>query len=726
MNKQLTAFLLFWWASIAWTQAQQNKDLVQVTDLLKIKQVGAVALSPDGKQVAFTVTSIEPDPEKKNDFRYNTQLHLQPTNGSQPARQLTYGNSNATQPTWSPDGKQLAFVRVVESKPQIFLLSFAGGEPLQLTKFKYGASQPRWSPNGQQLLFTSGIALNELLTDSTLNPSRELPKWSYEKPGFFQNENLRTNTAKPNPDGTLAEIRGYLDQNEKDQKAKVINQLRFQEESTTSSNLNLSHIFIIDAKPGATPKDLTPGFVSSSNANFLPNGKQVIFDADADETENPTRSQENSIYQVNTDGTGLKMILGKKGMSYSGATVSPSGKWMAFQYSASNQVNIPALGVLPVGGKATDLVTIAYDRNKSNLTWDEQDKYVYFTSPSNGGVLLNRADVKKRKVERLTDITKGVGSFDIKKGQMAYVITEIANPNELYAASADGKKAQRLTSVNQEWVSQKKLSKPEKFTFTNAKGQTVEYWVMKPTNFVEGQKYPLLLEIHGGPTAMWGPGENSMWHEYQYFTSRGYGVVYANPRGSGGYGEEFMRANIKDWGAGPASDVLTALDKTVAQGWADTSRLAITGGSYGGYLVSWILGHDKRFKAACSQRGVYDLSTFFGEGNAWRLVPNYFGGFPWEEAHKPLIQSESPLTYVQNITTPLIIFHGENDLRTGVIQSEMLYKSLKVLNRPVEYVRHPGATHEITRAGNNRQRIDQMLRTYEFFERYLQANQQAK
>jgi dipeptidyl aminopeptidase/acylaminoacyl peptidase len=187
----------------------------------------------------------------------------------------------------------------------------------------------------------------------------------------------------------------------------------------------------------------------------------------------------------------------------------------------------------------------------------------------------------------------------------------------------------------------------------------------------------------------------------------------------GGYGVDFLRANINDWGDGPTSDVLTALDKTVAEGWADTSKLLVTGGSYAGYLVSWIIGHDHRFKAACSQRGVYDLSTFFGEGNAWRIIPIWFGGYPWEQKVKEMLDKESPITYVQNITTPYIIFHGENDLRTGVTQSEMLFRSLKVLDRPVEYVRHPGATHEITRSGNNRQRIDQMLRTYEFFERFI-------
>ncbi|HMP94445.1 MAG TPA: prolyl oligopeptidase family serine peptidase, partial [Phnomibacter sp.] len=239
-------------------------------------------------------------------------------------------------------------------------------------------------------------------------------------------------------------------------------------------------------------------------------------------------------------------------------------------------------------------------------------------------------------------------------------------------------------------------------------------------NWQANKKYPVVLQIHGGPTGMWGPGESSMWHEFQYWCAQGYTVVYSNPRGSGGYGEAFTQANINNWGTGPAADVLTALQKAYTEfTWIDTTKMTVTGGSYGGYLVAWILGHDNRFKAACAQRGVYDLRTFFGEGNAWRLVPNYFGGYPWQQTTYQVLERESPINYVQQMNTPLIIFHGENDLRTGVIQSEQLYKSLKVLNHSVEYVRHPGATHEITRSGNNRQRMDQMLRTLEFFNRFI-------
>lgn len=153
--------------------------------------------------------------------------------------------------------------------------------------------------------------------------------------------------------------------------------------------------------------------------------------------------------------------------------------------------------------------------------------------------------------------------------------------------------------------------------------------------------------------------------------------------------------------------------------WVDSSKQVITGGSYAGYLTAWIVGHDNRFKAAFAQRGVYDLTTFLGEGNAWRLIPNYFN-YPWKDKNENVLKSNSPYTFVENIQTPLLIKHGENDLRTGVIQSEMLYKSMKILGKEVEYVRMPGATHELSRSGNVRQRIDRILRIYEFFERYIQ------
>lgn len=694
-------------------------DLMQVTDLTKVRQISEVAISPDGRMAAFTVKHIEPE-EKKWDYKYVNQIHLVLLEGNSQARQLTFHPGGAGEPTWSPDGQSLAFVRRTEGKSQIFILSLAGGEPKQITKAKYGASSPVWSPDGRSIVFQTTLSLQELMADSILNPGLKLPAWPGEKPGYPGNQYLSKSDYKANPDGNLEEIRSYLSQNEQDQKAKVVNKLNLHQEASVSPNLFFTHLMLTTAAPEASTQALTTGYGAFNNPQFSPDGQAIYFEGDFYQDKFPDRDQDNSLFSVNVDGSNFRTILKQPGIAYSNLKVSPSGKWLAFQIAKPNTVTIPELAIMPVGGRGVeDFIIYKYDRNKSSPIWSEDEAFIYFTSPSNGGVILSRVNRVARTTEHLSGYEMGIGSFDLVKGKLVYVKTEVSNPFEVYVADARMQNARRLTDFHASWLKNKKLSTPQKKTFVNSLGQTVEYWVMKPTQFDAGKKYPLILEIHGGPTAMWGPGENSMWHEYQYYCSRGYGVVYANPRGSGGYGETFMRSNMTDWSNGPASDVLKALDLASTESWVDTSRLAITGGSYAGYLIAWIVAHDHRFKAACVQRGVYDLSTFFGEANAWRLVPNYFGGYPWEDSIKSILDRESPMTYVDQIRTPLIIFHGEQDLRTGVSQSEWLYKSLKVLGRTVEYVRHPGATHEITRSGDNRQRIDQMLRTYEFFERFI-------
>jgi dipeptidyl aminopeptidase/acylaminoacyl peptidase len=728
---QKTVSLLFSLLIVCFSIAQNGKEPVKVTDMLKIKSMAGITLSKDGTKAAFIVTSIEPDGDSKLEYKYVTQIWMVNTNGSSSPKQLT-AKDNSSQPAFSPDGKQLAFTRITDGKTQLFLLPLDGGEAIQLTKFKYGASNPKWSPDGKQLLFSANVSLKDLLKDSLLNPSKQIPKWPLEKPGLENNEHLKT-AAKADPDGNIDEIRAYLENNATDKKAKVATKLNFLDEMDVNTEMSFNHYFIVDAKVDAKPVQVTKGFYRYSFAEFTPDGKQLILAGDIDSVEHPDRSLESEIYIANADGSNLKKLLGEEDKSYNSPRISPSGKWLAFQYSNTSFVSIPSLAIMPIDGKASDMITIPFDRTKGNINWSDDEKYLYFTAQSNGGQPLYRVDLSKGittypplsavkeeiKTEQLTDYNSGISSFSLLNDKLVFIKTEAANPFEVYTADAAGKNQQRISSFNSGWISNKKLSIPEKHSFKNEKGMEIEYWVMKPTNYEAGKKFPLLLEIHGGPSAMWGPGESSMWQEYQYFCSKGYGVVYCNPRGSGGYGLDFLRGNINDWGAGPTKDVLTALDKTIAEGWADTSRLLVTGGSYAGYLVAWIIAHDHRFAAACSQRGVYDLTTFFGEGNAWRLVPNYFGGYPWDATTKATLQRESPINYVQNISTPYIIFHGDNDRRTGFVQSEMMYKSLKVLGKPVEYVRHPGGTHELTRSGNNRQRIDQLLRTYEFFERWI-------
>ena len=722
MSKIFSSFLLPWLAvglfGFQSLSAQPVKQKIKVTDMLNIRQVTQVAFQPGGESAVYVLNSIEPDKEKKDEYVYINRLALiqlkQPGN----QRMLT-GKEGASQPAWSPDGQQLAFVRAVEGKPQIFLMRLDGGEAIQLTQFRYGATNPVWHPQGQQLLFTAQVPLLDLYADEQLNPGKKAPAFPLEKPGVDNEAVFLPTGIKPDPDGDKAAVQAWLQNNLKDKKAKVIHHLNFQEETSTSGDISFSHLFLISATPGATPRPVTSGFGRYTSGAFTPDGKQILITGNVYTDLHPDRVQESSIFIADTGSTQLKKWLGEAGWTYNSARISPSGKWVAFQKGKAAAVDIPELYLIPMNGTLKEAIALPFDRNKGGITWSQDEKSLYFTAQSNGGIPLYRADIGSRKIIPLTAPDAGVGSFDLANNRLLFVQTNVSSPFEIMLADVEGKNQQVLSTLNSGWLSNKEISFPERRSFVNEEGMTVEYWIMKPAGFEPGKKYATILNIHGGPSAMWGPGENSMWHEFQYYCSRGYVVVYANPRGSGGYGSKFLRANMNNWGVGPARDVLTALEKAAGEGYIDTNRLAVTGGSYAGYLVAWIISHDQRFKAACSQRGVYELTTFMGEGNAWRLVPNYFGGYPWQPEIKKVLDRESPLNYVENIRTPYIIFHGENDLRTGVIQSEMIYRSLKILGRPVEYVRHPGASHEITRSGNNRQRMDQMLRTLEFFERYI-------
>ncbi|HNR05942.1 MAG TPA: S9 family peptidase [Saprospiraceae bacterium] len=714
MKKILVPLILSFWTCFAMAQPE-----IQVSDLTRIQSVSNVSYSPEGDRILFTVTSIKPDPRDPWEYQYGTQLWIGDAQGNG-LRPLTW--DGASSPSWSPDGKNIAFVRGIEGKAQVFILPLEGGEAWQLTREKNGAANPVWSPDGSYIVFNSLFTLADLAADSTLNAGNSFPEWPMEKAGFRDNAYILPSKTKANPNGTLDEIRTYLALNEKDRKAKVINKLVFQQEATTSNDLSFSHLFRIEVKAGAKARAISSGFYSFSNAGFIGNSPQLLVQTDLDQKEHPDRSLESEVYTLSQDGN-LQKLLGKDGLSFGQAQASPDGKWMAFTRGETNRVGIPALAIMPVRGKERDIKVIPHDRTVGNLKFSPDGTSLYFTSPSNGGVVLYRLRLEDLKKEQLSGFDEGIGSFDVSRdNQLAFVKTRVSSPYELFISDRSLKNQKPVTTLNTSWLKDKHISYPEKFTFTNDQGMNIEYWVMKPVGFAAGKQYPVVLNIHGGPSAMWGPGEASMWHEFQYWCGKGYGLVYCNPRGSGGYGQEFLRANIKDWGKGPTDDVLKALDGAASQGWIDTSRMVVTGGSYAGYLVAWIIGHDHRFKAACSQRGVYDLKTFFGEGNAWRLVPGYFGGYPWEPATRDILERESTINYVQQVGTPLIIFHGEQDLRTGVIQSEQFYKSLKVMGKTVEYVRHPGATHELTRSGNNRQRIDQMLRTWEFFERFIHPN----
>ncbi len=717
--------------------AEPVSPLIGAADLLNLKELAAPAISPDGHWIAYTVKSVEPKPDKLDDYLYRTHLWLAATDGHTAPRALTHGVNGGSDPQWSPDGMELAFVRPVNDKPQVFVLPVRdAGEARQLTKLDQGATAPRWSPDGKHVAFSVALTW----TDVRKATPKSSPEFPDERPARALNDTAnwaekdfakKSAKEKPsaNPDGSLAERREYLAKNEAEATPRVTSRLDFLGEADLDVAVGFNHIFSVDAHGHSEPRDLTQGYGDFENPEWTIDGSALLCSGASQPATHPDRDLVSDLYRVAADGSGAKLLRHFDGWSLARPLPSPDGKSIAFRATPAEDLAYgqSVVGIAPLGEGAAQILTAALDRTVASLRWARDSKYVYFTATANGGFPLYRiATNPKAKSERLTGPDTGTLSYDVGRERVVLVRTRPSDPAELYAAALNASEPHILTTHNSAWLRDKILSTPERRTLKRPDGTEIEYWLMKPAGFEGGKKYPLLLEIHGGPQAMWGPGEASMWLEFQYFAARGYGIVYCNPRGSGGYGREFQHGNYQNWGTIPASDILAAVDIAAQEPWVDPDREVVTGGSYGGYMVAWLLTQDHRFKAAVAQRGVYDLTTFFGEGNAWRLVPWQFGGYPWQPEIRKILDENSPFTHVDAITTPLLIQHGDTDFRTGYVQSEMLYKALKVLNRPVEYARYPHATHELSRSGDPRQRIDTLVRYEEFFRRYIGENEPAK
>lgn len=713
---------------------------IVATDLLKVRQLSNPALSPDGRLVAYVVRSIEPKPDTPDDWVYQSQVWVAGTDGSSPPRQLTRTGNN-TSPAWSPDGTRLAFVRTLEKeKPQVYLLPLAGGDPQALTRLETGATNPRWSPDGTRILVSSTLDWARVRDAMEKSGAPAAPGWSPERPGREPNDTANwglkggapksgpepaAKKPKANPDGTVAERREWLARNEADGNPRVTSRLNLLAETDLRPVPEFAQLFIVPVGEEAAPQPVAPGFAAYDDAQWLADGRSLVCTGPRQPAEHPDRDRLSSLWVIDLAGGTARVLLERPGENYADPLPSPDGRWIAFTSRPGGEITFeqPRVAVLPAGGGEPRDLTPTLDRPAANLRWSADSTAVYFTAADRGRLPLFRVPVAGGEPVRLTASHEwGIQAFDAGAHGLAQVVTHPGNPWELHVADPSGANSRPLTSHNSGWLAERTLATLEPHRLATADGLEVDYWTIRPANFDPAKKYPLLLQIHGGPSAMWGPGEASMWHEFQYYAARGYVVVFANPRGSGGYGRDFQRANYRDWGAGPASDVLGAAEFVAREPWVDRRRQVVTGGSYGGYLTAWIVAHDRRFKAAVAQRGVYDLRTFFGEGTAWFLLQLYFGGLPWEEKVRPILDRESPLTYVADIATPLLIQHGDVDYRTGVIQSQMLYKSLKALGRPVEYARYPRASHEMSRSGEPKQRLDSLVRYEEFFRRFIGAD----
>ena len=720
------------------------KQPIVETDLLKIKKVSEIQVAPDGAFAVFGILSIHTEPAAAQvadpAYSYRTNLWLIDlrTPGCKPVP-LTTGDRSDTQLAISPDGAQLAFVRTDGKKhPQVWVMPLrTPGEPRMVTTLENGAAHPSWRKDGKALLISSDIPISQLPGKPTFNlerPGRDW--WDYDRSaGKSESGGSAKAEAIPagNPDGDLREIRDWLEHNSARNDPSDLTRIAFLGELSLNSEMTMAELFRIDLA-GSEPQttQLTSTFRSHAGAVFSPDGTRILFAGLPPSTEHPDRIRDKSIiWEASADGSNEHPLIEQEGYSFTHPQFTPDGSRLLVTGVQNDQPTYrqAMLAVCDLKGSGLHWITKEGEPAVAEAQISP-DGSVYYTVENRGGEPLRRVDLQTGKSEEIIGGPVGVNAFGIASGSLVYAQISAENPNELYSLSGVNNRLlgrlppRRLTELNAGWLETKTISLPEEHWITRPDGLKVQYWVMKPTGTQSGRQYPWVLDIHGGPSAMWGPGEFSMWHEFQMFCSFGYGVVYSNPRGSAGYGYSFQHANFKDWGQGPMGDIMGAVDDATAHyPMINKDQMFVTGGSYAGYMTAWIIGHSNRFKAAAALRGVYDLSTFFGEGNAYQLVPGEFGGFPWEPDTRKLLDEQSPITHVAAINTPLLIIHGSSDNRTGIVQGQMLFRALKELNRPVEYIRYPGAGHELTRSGEPRQRMDHMLRILEFFERYTKNPQ---
>jgi dipeptidyl aminopeptidase/acylaminoacyl peptidase len=640
-------------------------------DITRIRWIADPHISPDGRRVAFVVTTLSEDRDE-----YLSSVWMVDTGGGEP-RRFTNGPKRDTAPRWSPDGTRLAFLseREGKKKAQLYVMPADGGEPTRLTDLKNGVADPEWSPDGTRLAFLSRV-------------------------GGWQEPESEEEKQKSKP-------------------ARVITTLKYRFNAEGWIYDRPTHLFVVGADGGA-PRQLTDGDFHDSEAAWSPDGKRLVFASARHDGRDEDDARD--VWVVDATGGDLQKLTETGGpvalpaFSTDGRRVAYLGRRPLNEIGRNLRLyTVPAAGGVPA------CLTPDLDRScpaNVHLMWSPDGEWVTFSIEDRGDLALYR--VRADGAGPATRITTGercvTGATTSADGRViAFAATAPLSPAEVFVCGPDGTHERQVTDLNRDWKAEVALAAPERFTFERA-GFTIDGWVMKPFGFTEGVKYPALLNVHGGPHTQYA---NVMFDEFQAQAGAGHVVIYTNPRGSQGYGEAFTRAVVGDWGGGDYADVMAGLDEALRRfDFIDPARLGILGGSYGGFMTSWAVGHTRRFKAACSERAVNNQYTMFGTsdiGHWFQLAQN--GPAPWD--NMAWYVERSPLTYAKDIVTPLLIIHSEDDLRCPIEQAEQLFVALKKLHRDVVFVRFPDENHELSRSGKPRHRLERFRLILEWFAKYL-------
>jgi dipeptidyl aminopeptidase/acylaminoacyl peptidase len=643
-------------------------------DITRIVWVSDPQISPDGRRVAFVATTLS---EEKD--QYQSQIWMVDTAGGAP-RRFTGGPRRDAEPRWSPDGSRLAFVseREATKKGQLYVMPADGGEAIPLSDLKNGVTNPVWSPDGTRIGFVSRV-------------------------GGWQEPESEEEKRKSRP-------------------PRVITSLKYRQNGEGFTYDRRPHLFVVSAD-GGEPRQITDGDWVDADPAWSPDGRLIAFSSARHVEKDDDDASD--LWLVGAEGGEPRRVTDTAGPTGL-ASFSPDGRTIAYLgRRARNDFggNVRVFTV-PAEGGASTCMTMGLDRSCAPLPvgplWSADGRWVTFAAEDRGALSIYRVGISGGAApERVIGGERVVTGVSISGDgrRLAFTGTDPVTPAEVFVADADGSGERRLTDVNRAWREEVALSHPERFSYERA-GFALDGWVMKPVGHKPGTSGPALLNIHGGPHAQYGWG---FFDEFQVYAAAGYAVIYTNPRGSQGYGETFARAVIRDWGGGDYADVMAGLDEALRRDDAiDATRLGVMGGSYGGFLTSWIVGHTGRFKAACSERAVNDQWGMFGTSDIGHLFNTVeLGAPPWENLGEYL--DRSPVTYAKNVTTPLLIIHSEDDLRCPIEQAEQLFVALKKLGKDVLFVRFPDETHELSRSGKPRHRLARFRFILDWFAQHLTA-----
>ena len=640
-------------APTAWTPEWQ----------MKVKTLGAPRVSPDGKRVAYTVVN-EVIMADKSEFV--TQIYLARTDGTD-SFQITFGDKSSTNPKWSPDGSSLAFTsNRKDNKNNLYLLRLNGGEAEPLTDLKSNIADYEWSPDGRWIAYS--------MTD---------PKTEDE---------------------------------EKNDKGRA--DYRWVDE-----NVKMSRLYLLplqkDANGKREPRKLTmENYTVSGSFDWSPDGKQIVFAHTKTPGANDWTSSDVSLVEVSS---GKVSSLAATPAAETSPTFAPDGKSVALLISDTppRWAQSGTIHILSVAGGTPKSLAASYDGQPNIAGWSADSKRIYFSEAKGTGTRIYVVDVAANKVAEINqtdEVYQGV-NLNNSGTMFGFVMQTSERAPEAYVSKIENFAPVQISRANAD-LPKLPLGKTEVIKWKSTDGKEVEGLLTYPVNYQTGQKVPLILNVHGGPAGVFSQtfiGGRGV-YPIATFAARGYAILRPNPRGSSGYGTEYRRANINDWGVGDYQDLMTGVDKVIEMGVADPNRLGVMGWSYGGFMTSWIITQNKRFKAASAGAPVTNLMSFTGTADIPGFIPDYFGGQFWEnpEAYR----KHSPMFNIKGVSTPTMIQHGDADVRVPISQGYELYNALKMQNVPTRMIVLPRQPH-----GPNepKMQLAAMQSNLEWFEKYLGA-----